>query len=298
MKRRLITAALASIAAAGVLGFAAKADAQELQLTGPLKGAPAVRDLRLYRQGRLELAPTVSFSLLDEYRRTIMFGARLNYNITDWLAVGVWGAYGLISSTTYLSDQIDQVYQSQAVDPLTATNVNHGGTYGHYTYAPFANQTSKFNWVLAPQLTFIPFRGKLAIFNKIFVDADFYGAIGEGFVGISERGNCGDTGQVSCADSASFALQDSLRPTFGTYAVGFTFYPGEFWSIGLEYRALPFNWNRAGFDSRGAGPNGNFPDGKINSQDDTFDFYQMITVSAGFYWDVGNGMKMKARVSE
>jgi len=58
-------------------------------------------------------------------------------------------------------------------------------------YAPFTDQTAKLNWILAPQVTFIPFRGKLAIFNKIFVDADFYAAAGWAFTGIQERGDCG-----------------------------------------------------------------------------------------------------------
>jgi opacity protein-like surface antigen len=293
MKRRFVTAILASAAVCASL-TAREARAQELQLTGPLKGAPAVRDMRLYREGRLELAPTVSFTLLDEYRRTILVGARLNYNIKDWLAIGVWGAYGVVSLTTNLTDQIDQVAPR---DALTVTNVNHTGTYPNYGTAPFADQTAKLNYVLAPQLTFIPFRGKLAIFNKIFVDADFYASGGVAFVGIQERENCGSAGQPSCADPSSFALQSQTKiaPTF---AAGFTFFPGDFWSIGVEYRALPFSWNRAGFDCCGAGTNGNFPDGKITSADDTFDFNQMVTLSVGFYFDMGNGFTTKPRISE
>jgi hypothetical protein len=48
---------LASTAVAGALSTAGVARAQELELTGPLKGAPAARHLRLYREGRFELAP-------------------------------------------------------------------------------------------------------------------------------------------------------------------------------------------------------------------------------------------------
>src|SRR5579884_3135109 len=87
--------AIAATCAALATSWPRDAAAQEIQLTGPLKGAPAVRDLRLYREGRFEIAPTVSFTLLDEYRRTILVGARLNYNIKDWIAIGVWGAYGV-----------------------------------------------------------------------------------------------------------------------------------------------------------------------------------------------------------
>jgi len=279
MKRRFVTAVLAAVAAAGVWSTAGAANAQEIQLTGPLKGAPAVRHLRLYRQGRFEIAPAISFSLLDEYRRTILTGARLNYNLTDWLGIGVWGAYGAISTTTDLANKINETAPRYAA---TAVNVNHTGQYPNFGKASFNDQTARMDWVLAPQLTFTPFRGKLAIFNKIFVDTDFYVSGGVGFVGIEERGPCGGKGQTSCADPSTFALQSSTQvsPTFG---VGFSFYPANWWSFGVEYRALPFAWNRSGFDSRGAGTNGNFPDGQINSQDDTFRFNQLITVSASFY---------------
>jgi opacity protein-like surface antigen len=283
MKRRFVGAVLASVVAAGVLTSAPAANAQEIQLTGPLKGAPAVRAMRMYREGRFEIAPAASFTLLDEYRRTILAGARLTYNIKDWLGIGVWGAAGVASLTTTLTNEINQTAPR---DPLTAINVNHTGdpttnppqTLGQ---APFADQTAKINYVIAPQLTFVPFRGKLAIFNKIFVDADFYAAGGVGFVGIQERAACGSGGQPGCAQPASFVLQSSTKiaPTFG---VGLTFYLGNLVSLGVEYRALPFAWNRAGFDSKGSGPGKNFPDGVIDGRDDTFRFNQMVTVSLGF----------------
>jgi hypothetical protein len=287
MKRStMVRAVLASMAVAGTLSTAGAAHAQELELTGPLKGAPAARHMRLYREGRFEIAPTASFTLLDEYRRTILLGARLNYNLKDWFAFGVWGAYGLISSNTSLATEIDNPITGAPRDPLTANNVNHTGnpaagqTSG---YAPFTDQTAKLNWILAPQVTFIPFRGKLAIFNKIFVDADFYAAAGWAFTGIQERGDCGGAApQPACSNPTSFALTSRVE-NGPTAAVGFTFFPGDFWSLGVEYRALPFNWNRAGFDSRGSGTNGNFPDQQINSQDETFRFNQIITISVGFY---------------
>ena len=281
MMARFVRAFLALVAAAGVLSAAGAANAQEL-VTGPLKGAPATRHLRLYREGRFELQPTASFTLLDEYRRTMLFGARLNYNFKDWIAFGVWGAFGAVSSNTNLASEINDPNTGSPRDALTAINVNHTGnqTTG-YGYAPFTSQTAKLNWVVAPQLTFIPFRGKLAIFNKIFVDSDLYLAAGPAFVGISERENCGPGGgQPLCSDPASFTLAGKTKIT-ATAGIGFTFYPSNFVSFGVEYRALPFAWNRAGFDSRGSGTNDNFPDNSVNAKDDTFKFNQMITVSVG-----------------
>jgi outer membrane beta-barrel protein len=277
MKRRFASVVSAIVTAAAVLCIAGPSRAQEIQLTGPLKGAPAVRHLRLYRQGRVELAPSISFTLLDEYRRTILAGGQLNYNFTEWLALGVWGAAGVVSTTTDLTDKIDAIAPRNV---FTQVNVNHTAAG---MPASFADQTSKITYVVAPQLTFIPFRGKLAIFNKIFVDTDLYVAGGAGFVGVDERANCGGTGQLACSDPKSFTLNSTLKvaPTFG---VGLTFYPGSFWSLGVEYRALPFAWNRAGFDSRGSGPNGNFPDNQVNDKDETFQFNQLITIAVGFYF--------------
>jgi outer membrane beta-barrel protein len=279
MKRRFVRSIFASLAAACALSAAGAADAQELQLTGPLKGAPAVRHLKLYRQGRFEIAPEVSFSILDEYRRTILAGARLNYNITDWLAIGIWGGAGVVSTTTDLTDKINATAPR---DALTATNVNHSGTNAS-TFKPlaFADQTAKISYVVSPQVTFIPFRGKLAIFNKIFVDTDLYLAGGVAFVGIQEREDCGGASQPQCSDPKSFNLASSTKVA-GTFGVGLTFYPSDFFSLGVEYRALPFAWNRAGFDSRGSGPNGNFPDNKITSADETFKFNQFVTIALGF----------------
>jgi hypothetical protein len=287
MGRRFVTGLLAAAASASVGLAAGSAQAQEIQLTGPLAGAPAVRHMREYRAGRFEVAPAVSFTLLDQYRRTIIVGARLNYNFTDWLAFGVWGGYGVVSMNTSLASEIDTTSPRNA---LTAVNVNHTGSFQNNNFgsAPFTAQTAKLDWVVAPQLTFTPFRGKLAIFNKIFVDTDFYVALGEGFVGIEERADCGNIsgGQLACADAdgGSFALSSKVKPTYGTFGLGLTFFSGNFWSLGLEYRALPFAWNRAGFDTRGAGTNGNFPDQKIDSQDDTFAFNQLVTISVGFYF--------------
>jgi len=196
----------------------------------------------------------------------------------------LWGAGGVASLTTDLTGEINQTAPR---DPLTAINVNHTGDPtamppGTLGPASFAAHTAQLQYVVAPQLTFVPFRGKLAIFNKIFVDTDFYAAGGVAFVGIKERGDCGGGGgQPGCAQPASFTLQSETKiaPTFG---VGFTFYLGATVSLGVEYRALPFSWNRSGFDSRGSGPGNNFPDGKIDSQDDTFRFNQLVTVSLGF----------------
>jgi hypothetical protein len=286
--RRFVTALLGSAMA---LSLARPARAQEIQLTGPLAGAPAVRHERLYRQGRFEIAPTVSFTLLDEYRRTIFVGGRLQYNITDWFGFGVWGAFGAGQLDTNLTSEINEIAPRNIE---TAVNINHqvvnGQIGGDATTASFSNQVAKWNWVVAPQVQFTPFRGKLSIFEKIFVDTDAYLHAGVAFNGLQERGNCGDgNGDPLCIDPKSFALASRVAPA-PTFGIGLHFYIANVVSLGVEYRAVPFSWNRAGFNTA-LGPNG-LPTDTITSADHTFKFNQMISIEIGF------GLPVKPSISD
>jgi hypothetical protein len=298
MMRRLLKVLLP---VAGVLAFSGEASAQENQVTGPLAGAPAVRNLRLRRKGRFELAPAISFTLLDEYQRTILVGARVNYNITDWLALGVWGAFGAVKTTTGLSSKIqdtnDARFQNVAGQTLSEAAKTDRRLTDSNIGQNFKTQLGAINWVIAPQITAVPFRGKLALFQKIFVDTDAYFFVGPAFVNVTERENCGSAGTPDCsavtgtkkdgtpdyttvAKTKGVASRLAIAPTFG---LGLNFYTNKWTSFGIEWRGLPFSWNTAGFDTRGGGQNGKFPDNKIDDQDRQFKFNQMITLSVGFY---------------
>jgi hypothetical protein len=271
------TLALAAVAAWDIVcpGLAA---AQDIQRTGPLAGAPAVEHLRLYREGRFEVALSTSFTLLDEYQRTILPGVRLNYNLTDWFGVGVWGAFGAISSPTGLTNQIDTVAPR---GPRTAINLPYDPTKPT-ARGSFADQTAKIQFIANPQITLVPFRGKLSLFKSIFVDTDAYLHVGAAFVGLAERPNCGGGGtEKKCGDPTSFKTESriAIAPSFG---LGLTFHASSLVSLGLEYRAIPFAWNRAGFDTRGKGSSGDAPDTKLTADDRTFKFNQMFSVFLGF----------------
>jgi hypothetical protein len=279
--------ALSSFGAVLALGES-EALAQEIQLTGPLAGAPAVRALRLHREGRFEVTPSVSFTLLDEYQRTIMPGLRLQYHFTDWIGVGVWGGYGL-QYTTGLSDEI----QEKAIDQrncaanesrqecrLTAVNLTRNNLAD--------DQLAKLQWVVAPQVNFVPFRGKLALFSALFVDTDVNFFVGPAIVGVQERAPCGrdDDGNGLTPCAGNFSLEGGVRvaPTFG---LGLNFYPTDLFGFGAEWRALPFAWNTAGFDNAGGGADEAFPDNAVNGKDRAFSFNSMITVNFTFSFPEG-----------
>ncbi|MFO0762443.1 MAG: hypothetical protein U0359_38750 [Byssovorax sp.] len=290
MMRRFVKSVSASLLAglAGlglVAALSTEAQAQEIQLTGPLAGAPAVRKLRLHRAGRFEVAPSVSFTLLDQYQRSIMPGATLSYHFTDWIGVSLFGGYG-ISSTTGLADELQKVIDGRdcASKPftkackLTAVNMTHGNLA--------SDQLGAINWVIAPQVQVVPFRGKIALFSELFIDTDVSIFAGPAIVGVSERNPCGKdetgaaiAGAPPCTDQKSFTLGSrvAVAPTFG---LGLNFYPTKpsFLGVGFDFRALPFAWNTSGFDNHGGGNNQDFPDNSVNGADREFHFNSMITV--------------------
>jgi hypothetical protein len=277
-------AALVSLSAAP-----STASAQEIQLTGPLAGAPAVRQLRLHRDGKFEIAIGSSFTLLDQYLRTAMPGGTLTYHFTDWIGVGVFGGYGL-QYTTGLADSLQTVavqgYNCNQTPwtttcRLTAVNLTRNNLV--------SDQFAHLTWFVAPQVVGVPFRGKISLFSQLFVDADVSFFAGAAFVGVKERGNCGhdDSGNaitangapLTCSMQQSFALQSrvAIAPTFG---LGLNFYPmNSIFGIGFEWRAFPFSWNTSGFDNHGGGPNNAFPDNNVNSADREFHFNTMATIN-------------------
>jgi hypothetical protein len=272
---------LALTAGITLLALTPPAQAQEILLTGPLAGAPAVRKLRQYREGRFQIAPGIAFSLLDEYRRTFFLGGTINYNLTDWLAVGAWGAWGGLGVPTSLTDKVQGVNaRRREVEAASITQGRGPTKEGRLTAvnlgADFEDQQGKIDWVLAPQVTAVPFRGKLALFQSIYLDTDLYFFGGAAFAGVKERKNC----EVDCANSFERESRIAIGPTFG---LGFSFYVNKWSAIGFEYRAFPFSWNTGGFDIHGGGKDDKFPDNKITNSDREFKFNQVLTISYNFF---------------
>jgi hypothetical protein len=283
MRSLLTTLAITTAATTAFFAGEEDANAQEIQLTGPLAGAPAVRKLRLHRDGRFEVTPNVSFTLLDEYQRTYMPGLRLQYHFLDWLGLAVWGGYGF-QVTTGLAEQL----QEKAIDErncagnpnkkecrLTAVNLTRGNLAD--------DQLARLQWVAAPELHFIPFRGKIALFSALFVDTDVNIFLGPAVVGLQERAECGKNTDGERLDpcSGNYALESrvTVAPTFG---LGLNFYPTSIFGFGAEFRGLPYEWNTSGFDNAGGDPDGEFPDDAVNGADREFKFNSMITVNLIF----------------
>jgi outer membrane beta-barrel protein len=283
MKRFALT--LTTIAALTLAGSTPTAQAQEVSVEGPLAGAPAVVGLRIYRALRFQVQLHATMTLQDEYTRTVLPGGQLNFHLTDWLGIGIWGGYG-IGIDTALTDQIVDKGQTNSVNVLSLPNRN-----------VFAQQIGRIKFIAAPQLTFIPLRGKLGLFEKLFVDTDFYVFGGVGIVGLEERKDvppskydmCFGTGNnlpqsIQCfeptASSGSRSTRVAIAPTFGA---GLSLFLADFVAMTIEWRGLPFAWNTSGTDESGfAG--GDFPDKAIDSKDWLPHFNHMMTLGFAFYF--------------
>lgn len=283
IKKRLLSLAAVGL---GLAVLPTPAHAQEIYLTGPLAGAPPVRKLRLYRQNRFEVAPAVTFTLLDEYQRHILLGGRLQYNFTDWLAVGAWGAYGgALRLTTGLTENIQAVNESRqsTLNACEATPDLDGCESAELSRRltevnlgpDFKKQLGAIDWVVAPQITIVPLRGKLALFQSIYLDTDFFLSAGPAFIGLTERKDCD-----ACAGVFDTATRTAIAPTA---AFGFSFYINKWSALGWEYRFMPFAWNRGGFDVAGGGKDNEFPDQKITSADQQFNVNMLMSVSFNVY---------------
>ncbi|HEY3235005.1 MAG TPA: hypothetical protein VGJ84_09815, partial [Polyangiaceae bacterium] len=177
--------------------------------------------------------------------------------------------------STALSDHIQEVNERRtnpaALDRrLTAVNL---------PAAPgdFRDQLGGLDWVVSPQVTLVPFRGKISLFGSIVADTDLYFFLGPAFVGVSERDDC-DVGQCATnfdkASRAAFTLSGGL---------GLTIYMGQWAALGFDWRVLPFAWNTSGWDVAGRGDGNKFPDQKISSADRQFHMNNLLTVSFNIY---------------
>jgi outer membrane beta-barrel protein len=294
-----------------VLSETKDAYAQEIILEGPLVGQPAVRHLKLLRKGRLSIAPNIGFTLVDDFRRNIILGGRLEYNILDWLSVGVWGGYSL-GVNTMLTKEIKKKAQSNVMNLPEKDRI--------------ANQIGKLNWITTLQFNVIPFRGKLAMFSKLFLAADIYLFVGGGVAGIEDRGYAADEEAtigdpalkmeganpvITCydrepaggdgkADDYNQCLNMEKRVTFvPTFGGGVTLFVNEWMSLNLEYRAIPFKMNKSGTDEvgmnakrkfysgSGSAKNYEFPNHVINEDDRVWHFNHSLQISYSFYFNFG-----------
>jgi len=286
MRSQAARVVLMSLALALASGIASQASAQEVQITGPLAGQPAVRHLRVYRAGRFNVMPTMSYTLQDEFARALFVGLEANYHFLDWLGVGIWGAYNPADIDTDLTSQITQTGQTTDRNRLSLPQASQ-----------FSHQIGHIRWAVSAHLIFVPLRGKLSLFQAVFVDTDLYVFAGIAIWGIEERAGT-DVAAAGCATADTTTGQSTTgcvgsqlarasrvapAPIFG---LGLSLYANSWFGITLEWRASVFSWNPSGTDESGhdrhGQPGSGFPDGVIDGNDSRTTFTHMVQLGLTF----------------
>ena len=257
------------------------AGAQDVHVSGPLAGAPSVMNQRLWRDMRLHVEPFFAFTIGDEYARSLIVGGELRFHFLDWLGIGGWGGYSVGQLNTNLTREIRDKGQT--------TNANRLDLPSREGYP---DQVGRINWWSGVELHFVPFRGKLAMFQKVFVDADIDVFVGAAFVGVEERKNAtgvpavppAEPGYSDCiiegettTDAGCLGSQTArskrtvVAPSFG---IAFSAFFKEFVGISFRWRGIPFKYNTSGTD--------NNRDGVIDADDRLRQFNNMFTVGVIF----------------
>ena len=286
------------------------ASAQEVLLEGPLAGAPAVRKLIQYRKLRFGIAPYFNYTLNNHYVHNFLVGAHLEFNFTDWFGLGINAQYAFNASTKLTK------HVASSVDIGGEPTTNGYSNWPSYTGARhFEDQVALIKGQYVAQLNFVPFRGKVAFFQRLFTAVDLSIFVGAGIVHINEREDCysavdanGEPYGGTCGNptSASFDVKRVSRiapaPTAG---LAFNFYANDWISVNIELRFTPFSWNAGGTDESGqaasqwvlvpsgetykweytpSNQEGDYPDGKINKDDRQWTPNASIGIGVGFYF--------------
>lgn len=256
------------------------AHAQEIQITGPLAGQPAVRRMRVYRDSHVQLiVPTVGYTLQDEFARSLMVGLEANVHFLDFIGIGVWGAVANFANAFH----IDTDLTSQIIENGQTTSRNQ---LSMPSSDGFGDQVARLLGLASVHLLFAPLRGKLALFQGAFVDTDFYIMLGFAAAFVEERADIREGAAQACVDaqteadraSACLPSQSERQVRFAPapmFGVGLNLYFNEFLGLALQWRGFPFNMNPMGSDEFG---DGGFPDGEIDGDDQRFYFHHMINV--------------------
>lgn len=270
----------------GASALASQASAQEVQITGPLAGQPAVRHMRVFRAGRFNLMPTASYTLQDEFARALFLGLEANYHFLDWLGIGIWAAYNPADIDTDLTSQISQTGQTTDRNRLSLPQAGN-----------FSHQIGHLRWAVSAHLIFVPLRGKLSLFQSIFVDTDLYIFAGVAIWGVEERAGTDQmtagcamadptTGQSSPSCVSSQLARASRVAPAPIFGIGLSLYANSWFGISLEWRASVFSWNPSGTDESGVDqhnqPGSGFPDHVIDGSDSRTTFTHMVQLGLIF----------------
>ncbi len=304
---------------------APQARAQAIMLEGPLVGQPAVKKMRLLREGRLSIMPNFGVTLLDRYRQNVLIGLKMEYSFFEWLAIGIYGV-GAINTASCVHDcsHMDTKLTDEVKSKARSSVLNLPDA------ARFDEQVGSIQGILTARIILVPLRGKLGLFKSLFLNADFYVFLGGGIAWIKDRSWAYAGGDPQAAANVDYNCRDE-SPTDGmaddynscvrmesriamalpTVGAGFDLFINDWLAFNIEYQGIPLKMNQSGTDEYGHDANQNnadpgyynksakFPDGYIDDKDRVFTWVSVINFGLTFYFTFGKSEGIfKPRVTD
>ena len=241
------TRALALVAfTLAALGAQASADRKN-----PLLGQPEVRRRYLLNDGRFEITPSLAFTVAADLKHTIAPGVKAMFHLNDYLWFGGEVGFGAANINTGLFDRVLATLPT-TIEPRLAICPpdNHP-----CDFAPSKKQAEQrardIGLIADAHVAFSPWFGKMAIFQKWFINMDLYFMGGVGFVGLKNTVPS-DTPKTVGANSDGDPRNDipdtngiKIGPVLGG---GFHFFFNRFTALNFEFKDYIFNDNPSGFN--------------------------------------------------
>lgn len=221
---RTLTVMAATLAAVTLLP-----DTAEAKRKSPLEGKPVVvRKLELHKL-RFGITPFVGMSLSQAFVHKGYAGARLHFDITDWIGLKGMFAYGVINRDAKLLKGLVGEDGNGTNGSLPVGDTP--GTEANPTAAPTRSQNdfnnpapllhdfksglTRNNWLASFDVVFTPFSGKLGLFSGIFTEYDLYlfGGLGLSNWG-KHYGNAQSTSQLLAGAGQGLDTTDSKSATY------------------------------------------------------------------------------------
>lgn len=210
--------------------------AQEIQQRrSPLADAPAIRKRSELRAGRFELGVGVGSTIGQDFYHAVVVGPKLAFHLNDWLALSAFAQVNVTkdyksSFTNELTKRLDDMpRQGDRTPQLT----------------PALEAMNKVGQVFGVQAEFIPFTGKLALFNALFASYDFYAFGGLGGINFTADGPSCAAGEMSAYCPVTGV---KLGATFG---LGMRTFVKDWFALNFEVRDVLLRNNPAGRDVNG-----------------------------------------------
>jgi outer membrane beta-barrel protein len=220
-------------------------EAARAERRNPLAGQPAVRRRLLMRKLRFEVTPQFLTSINQDYKHAFGPGANLQFHLTDWLAIGVQGAY-LLNSDTALEDKVRGALPTAAYNSYAGPQPNLQIHDEHVL---------GINAIMSAYAQITPFYGKIAFFSALFVNYDLYVNGGIGFVNYTSK--CCSTVDTTGKPAETMPDPNTQNGHFdglkvgGEFGVGAHIYFNEWLGLQFELRDYIVGANPGGLDVNG-----------------------------------------------